>query len=372
MEKKTIVMDIGAYSSKIGFAGEDNPCLSFFTRVGKPKYQDVNHSFMKSNQELYVGEEIESVGLYKIFKPVQNGKIVEWNFFKKLIDYIFYNLRVDPTLVNVLFAIHPLFPSKDITRLFELFLEEIQCRAFYPILDTMLILYSGGFQTGLVVEIGESSTRIVPIYKGYKISHAVEVLEIGGKVLTQYMGEVVKNSTGFNPDSSIRKEIIRALKEKACFISLDYKEDLKRSKQYKKEYYLPDGSTISLSKERFMIPELLFNPTSNYEFKPIHKAILDVLKKIDIDLRPELLNKIFISGGSSMFPNLKSRLYKELELELARREKENQRVKIIAPKERMNSVWIGGSIFAILPEFEDRWITRGQYFRNGIPKDLIK
>jgi hypothetical protein len=29
-----------------------------------------------------VGEEIESVGLYKIFKPVQNGKIVEWNFVK--------------------------------------------------------------------------------------------------------------------------------------------------------------------------------------------------------------------------------------------------------------------------------------------------
>ncbi|GAH37428.1 unnamed protein product, partial [marine sediment metagenome] len=43
--------------------------------------------------------------------------------FGKIIDYIFYNLRVDASLVNVLFAAHPLFPQKDIKKLFELFLE---------------------------------------------------------------------------------------------------------------------------------------------------------------------------------------------------------------------------------------------------------
>jgi len=371
MVNRTIVMDIGAYSSKVGFAGEDNPSLEFFTRVGKPKYQELDKKFMKLDQELYVGDEIQSVGLYKIYNPIQKGKIADWNYFRKLVDYAFYNLRVDPTLVNVLFAIHPLFPSQDKKRLFEIFLEEIQCRAFYPILDTMLILYSGGFQTGLIVEIGESSTRIIPIYKGYIIDHAIEVLEIGGKFLTKYMGEIVENSTGFSPDTSIRREIMRALKEKACFVSLDYKEDLRRSSQYKKEYYLPDGSTITLSKERFIIPEILFKPKSNSEFKPLHEAILDVLEKCDVDVRPKLLQKIFLSGGSSMFPNLKSRLYQELELELARRKKENLGIKIIAPRERRNSVWIGGSILAILPEFSDKWITRSSYFRNGIPEELL-
>ncbi|TXT60305.1 MAG: Actin-related protein [Promethearchaeota archaeon] len=371
MSNRVIVMDIGAYSSKVGFAGEDTPSLEFFTRVGKPKYQDLDKKFMKLDQEIYVGDEIQSVGLYKIFRPVQNGKIVDWDYFKKIIDYSFYNLRVDPTLVNVLFSIQPLFPTEDLKRLFRLFLEEIQCRAFYPLLDTTLVLYSGGFQTGLVVELGESSTRIVPMYNGFQLNHAVEVLEIGGSVLTKYMGEVVEDTTGFSPDSSIRREIMRALKEKACFVSLDYKEDLRRSEQYKKEYYLPDGSTISLSKERFVVPELIFSPKSSYEFSPLHIAILDVIERCDVDLRPELLNKIFLSGGSSMFPNLKSRLYQELELELARREKENQFVKIIAPRERTNSVWIGGSILALLPEFSERWITRASYFRNGIPKHLL-
>ena len=85
----------------------------FFTIVGKPKYQNLDAQYGGgAEQEVYVGEEIQSLGLYKIFSPINKGKIVDWNYFEKILDYIFYNLRVDHTLVNVLFAIHPLFPKK--------------------------------------------------------------------------------------------------------------------------------------------------------------------------------------------------------------------------------------------------------------------
>jgi actin-related protein len=371
MKNRCVVMDIGAYSSKVGLAGDDNPSHVFFTRVGKPKYQNLDTTYMDEEQELYVGDEIQSVGLYKIYHPIQRGKIVNWNYFEKIIDYVFYHLRVDPTLVNVLFAVHPLFPDEDIKKMFELFLEKIQCRAFYPVLDSMLVLYSGGFKTGLVIEIGESATRIIPIYKGYKIEHAIKILEIGGKVLTEYMAEKIKDTTNYNVDSSIKREIVRAIKEKACFVSLDYEEDLRRSEQYKKEYYLPDGSTMTLSETRFAVPELLFKSISSLENEPLQEAVLDVLEQIDVDLRPELLSNIFLSGGSSMFPNIKARLYKELEFELARRNKQQQALKIRAPRKRDYSVWIGGSIFGVIPESEDKWITRADYFRDGIPRDLL-
>lgn len=371
MANLTVVLDIGQFSSKIGFAGEDNPSNVFLTIVGKPKYHDIEGQYTQQKQELYVGEEIQSLGLYKIFYPIQKGEVVNWNHFKKIMEYIFYNLRVDSTLVNILYAIHPLFPKKEIHRLFELFLEDYQCMAFYPVLDSMLTLYSGGFQTGLVIEIGDSSTRIIPIYEGYKINHAIKILETGGKVLTRYMGEKIKNSVGFSVDSSLRKELVRALKERACFVSLDYKEDVKRSDQYEKEYSLPDGTTISLSRERFEIPELLFNPTSDLEAIPLHKAILDSVEACDVDIRSDLLNNIFLSGGSSMFPNLKQRIILELELELMRRKKKDQRIRIIAPRERTYSVWVGGSILAMIPEFEDNWVTRADYFKEGIPEDFL-
>jgi actin-related protein len=367
-----IVLDIGQFSSKVGFAGEDYPSQVFFSIVGRPKYKRLEGQFGQQDlQELYVGEEIQSVGLYKIFYPIERGKVVDWNHFERIIDYIFYNLRAEPTLVNVLFAVHPLFPKKDLAKIFELFLEHYQCLGFYPVIDSMLTLYSGGFQTGLVVDIGDSSTRIVPIYEGYILNHALKILDIGGKVLTRYMEKVAHESFGFSVDSSIRRELIRAMKEKACFLSLDYKEDLKRSEQYSKKYSLPDGSTITLNKERFLVPELIFNPSSELEEEPIPMAILNVIEQCDLDIRPQLLSNIFLSGGSSMFPNLKARLYQELELELIRRKKHDQIIKIIAPRERTFAVWVGGSILATIPEFTDNWITRAKYFSDGIPDNII-
>lgn len=367
----TVVLDIGQFSAKAGFAGEDMPSQVFFTMVGQPKYRQIDYEYTGIRKDdFYVGDEIQSIGLYKIFYPINKGIIQDWLSFEKIIDYIFYNLRVDPSLVNVLFAVHPLFPYSDLKKLFELFLEKYQCRAFYPVLDSMLTLYAGGFQTGLVVEIGDSLSRLTPIYKGYKLDHAIKHIDIGGRTLTRFM-EKILGERGFSADSSIRRELVRALKEKACFVSLDYKEDLKRVEQYEKEYSLPDGSTISLARERFEVPELLFNPTIELEEISLPKAIMDVIDMCDLDVRPDLLNNIFLSGGSSMFPNIKSRIYQELEIELARRSKKSQTIKIIAPRERIFSVWVGGSILAMIPEFEQNWITRAKYFNDGIPNDLL-
>ena len=367
----TVVLDIGQFSAKAGFAGEDMPSQIFFTIVGTPKYRQIDYEYAGVRKDdFYVGDEIQSIGLYKIFYTIKKGIIQDWLSFEKIIDYIFYNLRVDPSLVNVLFSVHPLFPHSDLKKLFELFLEKYQCRAFYPVLDSMLTLYAGGFQTGLVVEIGDSLTRITPIYQGYKLDHAIKYLDIGGRTLTRFMEKILAER-GFSVDSSIRRELVRALKEKACFVSLDYKEDLKRVEQYEKEYSLPDGSTISLARERFEVPELLFNPSMELEEISLPEAIMDVVEMCDLDVRPDLLNNIFLSGGSSMFPNIKSRIYQELEIELARRNKKNQVIKIIAPRERIFSVWVGGSILAMIPEFEQNWVTRVKYFNEGIPDDLL-
>jgi actin beta/gamma 1 len=371
MANLTVILDIGQFATKCGFAGEDNPSLVFFTIVGQTKYQQIDFDYGGIRKdEYFIGDEIQSLGLYKIFYPIEKGIIQDWGYFEKIIDYIFYNLRVDPSLVNVLFATHPLFPRKDLEKLFELFLEHYQCMAFYPVLDSMLTLYSGGFQTGLVIEIGDSITRIVPIYEGYKLDHAIKYLEIAGRTLTRYM-EKILGETGYSADSSIRRELVRALKEKACFVSLDYKEDLKRVEQYEKPYSLPDGSTIKLSKQRFQVPELLFNPTSELEETPLPEAILDVIEMCDLDIRPDLLNNIFLSGGSSMFPNIKSRIYQELEVGLAKRKKKSQTIKIIAPRERVFSVWVGGSILAMIPEFSKNWITRAKYYQDVVPEGLL-
>jgi actin-related protein len=38
MANLTVVLDIGQFATKCGFAGEDNPSLVFFTIVGQTKF----------------------------------------------------------------------------------------------------------------------------------------------------------------------------------------------------------------------------------------------------------------------------------------------------------------------------------------------
>ena len=117
----TVVLDIGQFSAKAGFAGEDMPSQVFFTVVGTPKYRQIDYEYAGARKDdFYVGNEIQSIGLYKVYYPINKGIIQDWLSFEKIIDYIFYNLRVDPSLVNVLFAVHPLFPYSDLKKLFEI------------------------------------------------------------------------------------------------------------------------------------------------------------------------------------------------------------------------------------------------------------
>lgn len=371
MANVVVVLDIGEFSSKIGYGGENEPRYSFYTVVGQPKYLDLQMGIDKKSY--YVGSEVtSSMGLYKIYHPIHMGKILDWTLLENIIDYVFYSLKIDPSVVNVLYTYHPYITSEEIKRLFELFFNKYQVMGFYPVLDSLLTMYSGGFQTGLCVEMGASSIRIVPIYEGYKLDHAIQVIEMGGTVLDNFMLQKLQGA-GFSADSSVQKELVRILKERACFVSLDYAEDMNRKQSYKKEYKLPDGSIIELSDERFIVPELLFNPSLfNVEQKPLHKAILDSIELCDLDIRTNLLENIFISGGSSAFPQLDYRLQHELEIELVQRGIEMRKPHIIAPKGRTFSCWIGGSILSYIPEFQNSWYTRAQYYRGEISEDDMK
>ncbi|MHA1341379.1 MAG: actin family protein [Promethearchaeota archaeon] len=368
MPNVPVILDIGEFASKIGFGSENEPRYTFFTLVGEPKYKNMELAI--SEKEYYVGNEVSnSLGLYKITRPIYMGQISDWPFFKAIIDYAFYQLKVDPTIINILYITHPLMKNEDKKRIIKMFFDQYQVAGFYPVLDALLTMYSGGFQTGLVVEMGASSIRIVPIFEGFKIDHAIKNINIGGTVLDAFMQNKM-NEIGWKCETSVQKELLRVIKERTCFVSLDFEEDLKNKNKYKKSFSLPDGDVIELTYERFLIPELFFKPELfNLEETPLHIAILDSIEACDIDLRTKLLNNIFLSGGTSCFPQLEFRLQQELEIELIQRGKQLVKPRIIAPKKRMFSPWIGGSILSTIPEFQSSWLTRVEYYNNGIPEE---
>ena len=115
----------------------------------------------------------------------------------------------------------------------EIMFETFDVPAFHLSIQAVLSLYSSGRTTGLVLDAGDGVTHTVPIYEGYALPHAIERNDLAGRDLTEYLRKLM-NEVGVNFTSSAEIETIRDIKEKHCYVVLDYKESM--------------GSSISLIK----------------------------------------------------------------------------------------------------------------------------
>ena len=78
-------------------------------------------------------------------------------------------------------------------------------------------------------------------------------------------------------------------------------------------YTLPDGRTIRVGSERFEAPECMFQPhLVDVEQPGIAEMLFDTIQSADVDIRSSLYKAVVLSGGSSMYPGLPSRIEKEL------------------------------------------------------------
>lgn len=76
---------------------------------------------------------------------------------------------------------------------------------------------------------------------------------------------------------------------------------------------MPDGRVIKVGGERFEAPEALFQPhLINVEGQGIAELVFNTIQTADIDMRTELYKHIVLSGGSTMYPGLPSRLEREI------------------------------------------------------------
>merc|ERR1711964_775457 len=151
----------------------------------------------------------------------------------------------------------------------------------------------------------------------------------------------------------------------SCFVAQDYEAEMESAEQsstLEVNYELPDGNVVTIGNERFRCPEVLFKPSLiGLEQEGIDALTFATIMKTDIDVRKEMYNNIVLSGGSTMFNGIESRM----KLEMERQAPSGVGIKIIAPKERKYSVWIGGSILSSLTTFEEMWITQEEYDEAG-------
>ena len=367
-----IVIDNGSCIMKAGFAGDHTPSAVFDAIFGKPKYQDGMANI--GDKDCYIGDDAQgNRGILTLNRPVSHGIIQNWDDMEKVWHYTFYNaLRVSPEEAPVLLSEVPLNPKANREKMAEVMFEKFNTPALYVAIQAILSLYASGRTTGLAIDSGDGASHVVPIFEGYAKPDAIERIDLSGRDITLYLKRIL-TERGYNLSTGAELEIVRDIKEKLCYVAYDFDTDINYDMS-STSYLLPDGKKITIGNARFRAPEILFQPTFlSKEIHGLHETSHHSILKSDMDIRKDLYSNIVLSGGSCLFPGLDQRLVKEVAKLVPSSLKNKIKVvscngtsSVTSDDSRLFSVWVGGSVLASLSSFEGMWVSKGDYFEQGL------
>lgn len=310
--------------------------------------------------------------------PVENGIVRNWEDMEHLWDYTFYEkMKIRPEEYKILLTEPPQNPIKNRERLIEKMFETYKFSAANVSIQAMLTLYAQGLLTGVVVDTGDGVTHVVPVYDGFVPQNLIRRLDVAGRHVTQYLIKLLM-LRGYAFNSTADFDTVRQIKEKLCYVASDITTERNLALEttcLMENYTLPDGKVIKIGRERFEAPECLFNPALvDSEKSGMADMVYEMIQSADIDTRTEYYKHIVLSGGSSMYAGLPTRLEKDIKdrylngvLKGNADRMKKFKINIEDPPRRKHMVFLGGSVLAdIMKDKPEFWISKAEYDEKGL------
>uniref|UniRef100_A0A672RPW5 Actin-like protein 6A n=1 Tax=Sinocyclocheilus grahami TaxID=75366 RepID=A0A672RPW5_SINGR len=419
-EVGALVFDMGSYSVRAGYAGEDCPKADFPTVIGVTLDREDGSTPMETD-----GEKGKSGTTYyidtnqlrvprenmEVMSPLKNGMIEDWDSFQAILDHTYkMHFKSEPSLHPVLMSEASWNTRAKREKLTELMFEHYNIPAFFLCKSAVLSAFANGRSTGLVLDSGATHTTAIPVHDGYVLQQGIVKSPLAGdfmsmqcRELFQELGvEIVppyviaskvriaqlkcsKKIREGTPASWKKKEklpqvnrswhnymcntVIQDFQASVLQVSDSSYDEQVAAQMPTVHYELPNGYNCDFGAERLKIPEGLFDPSnakglSGNTMLGVSHVVTTSVGMCDIDIRPGLYGSVVVTGGNTLIQGFTDRINREL----SQKTPPSMRLKLIANNttvERRFSAWIGGSILASLGTFQQMWISKQEYEEGG-------
>jgi actin-related protein 3 len=308
---------------------------------------------------------------------------------------IFKYLRSDPEDHYFCLTEPPLNPPENREFLAEVMFESFNVPGLYIAVQAVLALAASWTSkdvkektlTGTVIDSGDGVTHAIPVAEGYVIGSSIKSMPLAGRTVSQFIQQIHRDRDEKVPAAQ-QLEVAKAVKERYSYVCPDLvkeyeKYDAEPTKWFKtydfEEPVSKKKITIDVGYERFLGPEIFFNPeifSSDYLI-PLPEAVDNCIQSCPIDTRRGLYKNIVLSGGSTMFKDFARRLQRDLKRFADDRIKKSEQlsggmykslpvdVNVISHGMQRYAVWFGGSMLASTDEFFKVCHTKAQYDEVG-------
>ena len=229
-EAPTLVIDNGAGCIKYGWSTDEGPLGTMSNAVAK----------IHKTLESVVGDEIDSVqgatSQLRFSRPFDRGYLTNWNIERDIWERMFSTkLNADPQSCHLVLTMPPFCPEELQQDTSEVLFEEMGfasalCKSA-PWFSSYHYAQSRNISEGpdqfrecnVVVDSGFSFTHAIPFVNGVVRPHSAKRVNVGGKLLTNYLKEVISYRQWNFMDEFL---LVNEVKDSLCFVSQDFVADL--------------------------------------------------------------------------------------------------------------------------------------------------